>query len=436
LRRLARRLAIGLYLDVWPMWAAGGLVLVGAVTVICRVFVPAASPFGPWLWLAPIVAAGPAFLIAHRRAYSPADVVTLADSLTGGTGTLVALFETGDAAWRDSALAARVNAVTLPRLRPWRRLLVVWPAAAFMAAAFWTPQRLPPSTASPLATEMASRLEATLAELKQQQLVTAAEEARLDEDIDRIRRSAERRVDTAAWEAADELRDRMAAGVAAKANALQWAEESLARYEAASKGAGVGDRAGAAARAAELTAELTKALERLQQHGLLTGAPADVQRLLNGGRLPTDAAAVQALMASLSRHLRDANGRIAGLSQAGKAPGRFDPAEFPLASGPSAERTARAGRGDVTRGRGDAELTWGKESAPLDRFKDRPLPPGAPRSPDDWAPIVEMPGAPDAAPVSTGPSAARQYAAVAGQQAWRRTLSPRHQSAVKKYFEQ
>jgi len=53
-----------------------------------------------------------------------------------------------------------------------------------------------------------------------------------------------------------------------------------------------------------------------------------------------------------------------------------------------------------------------------------------------WAPIVEMPGAPDAAPVATGPSAARQYAAVAGQQAWRRTLSPRHQSAVKKYFEQ
>jgi len=434
LRRLARRLAIGLYLDVWPMWAAGGLVLVGAVTVICRVFVPAASPFGPWLWLAPIVAAGPAFLIAHRRAYSPADVVTLADSLTGGTGTLVALFETGDAAWRDSALAARVDAVTLPRLRPWRRLLVVWPAAAFMAAAFWTPQRLPPSPASPLATEMASRLEATLAELKQEQLVTAAEEARLDEEIERIRHSAERRVDAAAWEAADELRDRMAAGVAAKANALQWAEESLARYEAASKGAGAG--AGDREVASALAAELTKALERLQQHGLLTGAPADVQRLLNGAKLPTDAAALKALMASLSTHLRDANGRIAGLSQLGKVPGRFDPAEFPLASSTRAERTGYPGRGDVTRGRSDAELTWGKESAPLDRFKDRPLPPGAPRGPDDWAPIVEMPGAPDAAPVSTGPSAARQYAAVAGQQAWRRTLSPRHQSAVKKYFEQ
>jgi hypothetical protein len=32
-------------------------------------------------------------------------------------------------------------------------------------------------------------------------------------------------------------------------------------------------------------------------------------------------------------------------------------------------------------------------------------------------------------------AAARQYEAGAGQSAWRRTLAPRHQSAVKKYFE-
>ncbi|MEO5821113.1 MAG: hypothetical protein ABIT71_11450 [Vicinamibacteraceae bacterium] len=432
LRRLARRLALGLCLDVWPTWAAGGLLLAGVATLIGRVFVPAASSLVPWLWLAPVLAVCPTFLICYRRFYSSADVVALADSLTGGSGTLIALFETGDTAWRESALAATASAVTLPRLRPWRRLAIVWPAAAFMAAAFWIPQRLPQGPSAPLANELASRLDATLAELKQEQLVTAAEEERLDEEIERIRQSAERRVDASSWEAVDALNDRIASGVAEKQNALQWADEALARYAAASKGAGAGDLGVAAAQ----VAELTKALERLEQHGLLRGASEDIQRLLKGAKLPTDAAELTALMASLSKHLRDANGRIAGLSQLGKLPGRFDPSEFPLAAEASARGGGRPGRGGVTRGRADADLTWGKETAPLDRFKDQPLPPGAPRSPDDWAPVAELPGEPDAAPVLTSPSAARQYAAVAGQSAWRRTLAPRHQSAVKKYFEQ
>jgi len=37
--------------------------------------------------------------------------------------------------------------------------------------------------------------------------------------------------------------------------------------------------------------------------------------------------------------------------------------------------------------------------------------------------------------VASVSSAARQYSAVAGQSAWRRSLAPRHQSAVKKYFD-
>ena len=62
-------------------------------------------------------------------------------------------------------------------------------------------------------------------------------------------------------------------------------------------------------------------------------------------------------------------------------------------------------------------------------------PPGAARSPDDWAPLAEMPGTPQESAESSARSAARQYAATSGQAAWRRTLAPRHQSAVKKYFD-
>src|SRR5687768_13213198 len=92
LRRLARRLAIGLCLDVWPTWAAGSLLLAGLVTLICRVFFPAASSHIRWLWLAPVFAVLPVLLICYRRFYSAAEVVALADSLAGGRGTLMALF--------------------------------------------------------------------------------------------------------------------------------------------------------------------------------------------------------------------------------------------------------------------------------------------------------------------------------------------------------
>src|SRR5687767_15934042 len=49
LRRLERRLAIGLFLAVWPAWAAGSLLAAGLVVVACRLFLPGAAPALPWL---------------------------------------------------------------------------------------------------------------------------------------------------------------------------------------------------------------------------------------------------------------------------------------------------------------------------------------------------------------------------------------------------
>jgi hypothetical protein len=435
LRPLARRLAVGLFLDVWPSWAAASLLAAGVVTLVGRLFVPALSPHVAWLWLGPAFAAVLVVPVVYRRSYTPGEGVALADALTGGRGTLLALFETGDRAWRASALAAAVDAVPLPRVRPWRRLAVLCPAMAFMAAAFWVPQRMTRGTEAPLAAEMARGLQAAVAEMKQEQLITPAEEQRLDEAIERIRRSAERRVDAAAWEAVDALRDTMAAGISEKQNALQWADEALARYVAGSKGAGAGDRDVSAAQSAE-AAELMEALERLGQRGLLRGAPEDVRRLLQGGRLPSDAASREALVSAIAKHLREMQGRAASAAQLGKPAGRFDPSEVPLSARRSGGRAREGGRGGVDRGRGDADLTWGQETAPLDRFKDQALPPGTPRSPDEWTPVAELPGAPDTAPIQSAASAARGYDPVAGQAAWRRTLAPRHQSAVKKYFAQ
>jgi hypothetical protein len=432
LRRLSRRLAIGLFLDVWPVWAVASLLASGLVVLICRMFFPGAAPHLYWLWLAPVLIALPAVAICVIRAYRPAEVIALADWLSGGQGMLLTLLERNDPAWAGSPLVASASKFTLPRLRPWRKLATLPPAVMFLALALWLPQRNPAQGASAvLADDMAADLKATVVVLKQQDLITPEEEKKLEEEIDRIQRAAKERVDASSWEAADALREKVAAGLADKQDAVKWAEDSLARFAAAGQAGGSPD-----SQVRANPAELTAALEKLARSGLLAGAPADLQGLLKGGKLPTDPEALRRLAASLSAHLANTKGRLDGVARLGKATGRFDPSEFPIDSDQAAaDGDGIPGRGGINRGRADAELTWGKETAPFDRFKASALPPGAARSPDDWAPVAELPGAPRESAVSSAPSAARQYAPAAGQTAWRRTLAPRHQSAVKKYFE-
>src|SRR6185436_6277052 len=246
---------------------------------------------------------------------------------------------------------------------------------------------------------------ATVAELKQQQLVTPEDEKSLEDAIERIRRDAGQRVDASAWEAADALREKLASDAAAKQDAVKWAAQSLERYASAANAAGGLPPADGAE-----AAELSKALEQLAKSGLLAGASKDLQAVLKSGKLPADAAALRALSASLGQYLKETNGRFGELAKLGKEFGRFNPADFPLADSDSAIDGTEPGRGAVTRGRADADLTFGQETAAFDRFKATPLPPGAARSPDDWAPLVELPGAPQGSPELSASAQARSYA--------------------------
>jgi hypothetical protein len=424
IRRLSRRLTLGLFLDVWPRWAVPAVLGAGVVVLLCRLFAPAAAPYLRWLWLVPLVAAVPACFV---RRYQPSEVAAIADWLSGGHGLLLTLHETGDAAWARSPLLQRSSAFAPPRLRPWRRLAPLAPALVFLTVASALPQRARAEGPGVVAAEIAADLDRTVAELKQQALVTPEEERALDEQIERIRQGAEERLDAGAWEAADALRERLASDLAAKQDALRWAGASLARYGAAVDGAGSGDAPPDAA-----AAELSAAIDKLAKSGLLASASPELQRQLKSGKLPADAASLRELSASLAKFLGEANGRFGEVAKLGKEFGRFDPTEFPL--GQSGEDgDGEPGRGGINRGRADAELTWGKESLPIDRFTSQPLPPGAGR-PDDWTPVIELPGAPQESPVVSTRAAARRYAPARGEAAWRRTLAPRHQSAVKKYF--
>ena len=433
LQRLRRRLVVGVFLDVWPAWAAGTLLAGGAIALACRIFFAPAASWLPWLWAAPIVALVPVAIICMLRRYQEHEIAALADSLSGGHGLLLTQLEQQDPRWAGSPMLDAAGTFALPRLRPWRKLAPLVPAAAFLAGALWVPQRISAADGDgALAQEIAADLAATVEALKQQSLVTPEEEKRLEEEIERIRRAARQRVDSSSWEAADALKEKVAANMADKRDALTWARESAARYGAAAAGASAEARASHAS-------ELAQALDKLAQSGLLASAPADLKGLLKGGKLPTDPAAMRQLAAALGKYLAETGGKMGDLAALGKGtrggPGKFDPGDFPLDGDGSGDGNGRPGRGGVNRGRADAEMTWGKESVLPDRFKTRALPPGAPRSPDDWAPVVEMPGSPQASATISTLSAARAYGPAAGQGAWRRTLAPRHRTAVRKYFD-
>jgi hypothetical protein len=309
-------------------------------------------------------------------------------------------------------------------------------AAIFLTLSLLVPQRMISGTPSNvLANDIVSDLKTAVEELKQQDLLTPEEQKNLQEEIERIRKDAEDRVDSSSWEAADAVREKMAASLNQKADAMKWAQDALARYAAAAQ-------AGMPPTAAD-SQELADAIQKLAETGMLNDASADLQKLPGGAdaiagknvKLPTDPKTLRKLAAALAKQLGDKSLRFAELRQLSKDVGRFDPSEFGefnYEEGP--EQDGDPGTGGISRGRGDANLTWGDESLPFDRFKSVALPPGAVRSPDDWAPVAVLPGAPKESPERSVSSSGMQFAGTAGQAAWRRTLSPRHYSAVKRYF--
>ena len=431
LRRLSRRLVAGLLLNAYPRWATGSLLVAGGVALVCRLFVPAAASYLPWLLMVPLAAIGPAIVVARRLAYSPGDVLALADTLTGGDGLLLTLAERRHDAWANAPQLMRAAQLRLPRLRPWRSLAPVAPALVFLAIAILLPQRIAPAAASPLSDEIATTLASALSELRDEELITPEEEDALGEEIERVRKAAQERMDAGAWEAADALRDKLASTAEARRDAAAWAQEALARH-AANIAAGLSPSSNAAQASA---AELAEALESLVESGLLAGAPEELQALAGAGRaLPSDAASLQQLAATLSQYLGRWSGRFVDVEVI-DGPTRLDESDLPFDAARGSSQSGLPGRGGLDRGRADAELSWGEETLPADRFKAQTLPPGSVRSPDDWSPVVSLPGSPEEAPEAGTRSAARTYADEAGQAAWRRTLAPRHQSAVRKYFQ-
>jgi hypothetical protein len=94
------------------------------------------------------------------------------------------------------------------------------------------------------------------------------------------------------------------------------------------------------------------------------------------------------------------------------------------------------GRGGVSRGRGDAEMSYGNESDKKNtKFKDVILPPGLLDEPKNDV-VATTPREPEVNPAESAPrSAARASDASSGRETWERKLRPRHRGVVRRYFD-
>jgi hypothetical protein len=435
LRRLRCLLAIGVFLDFWPRWAAAALLLAGIVAVSCRLWFPGAAIELPLLWLAPAIAVVPALIQSTRRLYMPDQIAAIADSLSGGHGTLLAFLETRDPRWVDSFWIRKIVNFPFPRFHLGRRLVPLAPAAAFLAIALMLPQHIPAAANTVLANDIAAELKTKLEELKKQDWITSSEEKELQAEIERIRKDSLERVDASTWEASDLMREKFADKIYEKQDAMKWAADALAQFAKSGESGGAG---------ADMHAgELGTAIDKLAHAGMLAEAPEELQKLLGGrdaiaggkARLPKDAQSLKKLAEALSKYLSERAGKFIRTEQRNGVC-KFDPSEYPEFynnSGPDGD--GKPGTGGLNRGRADADLTWGEESKAFDNFKSQALPPGSYRSPDEWAPVAMLPGAPNETPEPGIASSGVQYKAGAGLSAWRRSMAPRHYSAVKKYFD-
>ena len=92
------------------------------------------------------------------------------------------------------------------------------------------------------------------------------------------------------------------------------------------------------------------------------------------------------------------------------------------------------GAGGVSRGRGDAALTWGEESSGrAEDFEAHTLDPAKYLDPASFGLLGVSSTVPEAKPEDES-SGLVEVEASSGGSAWKRRLAPRHRSAVKSFF--
>ena len=455
IERHIARLKFGDFLRRAAEMGAAFLFAFGAAVLVVKLFLPRAWPDVLWGGLGLIPAWTIAWWLARRKKRARWESVARLDSALGSGGLLMMLSELPDEEWsrRLPKLEREWNGA-LPRVRPKRFAAVLALPLVFALAACLVPLRQAATAIvlrNTVGQEAARELEALLDSIDEEKVLDEQEKQQLQEEIRKLaEETSETPLTHERWEAVDALRERMRARLESGAMLASQAGQAAALLSE-SKSADPNASEVSLERSEQLAKELCEALEKLMQKGFCQGAPQELRdrlaRLTKQGklRLPREGAERDELLDELKEFLDQENKRLSELRKkcsgckSGCKSGECEE-EGECDGGESLARghvdSGRPGKGGVTRGRGDAELTWGDEADKQGvKFKEVVLPKGMQDRPKDEIIALERTAPNDEAAESAPRSAPRADEAAAGETTWNRKLAPRHRNVVRRYFD-
>jgi len=438
IERHRRRLAWGRFLERFSEWFAGYLFVFGVVVLAVKLLIPGVWPAVLWLGIAAVPVTAVAWTLSRRTAYSRAESVAMLDRKLDAGGLLMTLSENPDPDWAARLPAEAAWRYSLPRLRPVRVARYLLLPVLFAAAACLIPPRearTEPVRWNAVGHEAASQLNESLKLLDQADVLEEKEKEELREAIEQLaEETRETPLTHEKWETIDALRERLR--MRAESASLV-----ASRGEAAAGALAAAEEEGAeplsAERRARLEQDVLDALKKLSggtpREGLSPEQADLLRRMVASGKLqlPSDPSERKKAVSQLKDFLKKESKKLSECRSL--CCSQCSGTGCKLCQGQKAGENP--GRGGITRGRADAEMTWGDESDDQGaRFKEVALPPGFLDDPQNDVRSITL-VAPDETPADAAPrNAPRADDPATGRETWNRPLRPRHRAAVKGYF--
>ncbi len=411
----------------------------------------------PLLWGAAGIAVAMLFAAWKARQERPArrEIEAILDARNQFGGLLMARADTSIGAWES-----RVSSPARPRLR-WKNnqaVALICCAALFVAISLLVPVRWAGRNAA-RALNVAAQAESLAAQieaLKESQLIEEAKAEELDQKLDQLVKEASAEDPAKTWEALDHLAEDLEKTTKDAVEKAQ-AEEARAQQaetlsEALQAGAGQLDEKTMTEAMQTLSAMMQSAMK--ENEALAGELSKETQEAIKSGALKAEHLSEISKAMSKSQSARAKN--LSNLAKSGainpnslkngargNRPKGSDLAKFLKENSRemSVEEMVGAfcenpGRGGVSRGRGDAEMTWTDGTDEKNaKFKEQVLPPSAIAGLDESELLGVSTAAPTADKTAISAHGSLNNAATGGGSAYTQSLLPRHKGAVKRYFE-
>jgi hypothetical protein len=451
IRRLARRLVLTITLKHSLALATIWSFLWGTVALVLRAV--SGAELAPLLWGAlgflPAVLA--AAVVSRRQVPSRASLRALLDQRNSCGGLLMASGDVTLGDWRS-----RMPALDLPRVR-WRNPRARWVFAAsilFLLASLLAPVRfasLNPPRALDVGREV-NDLAQKIAALKEEMIIEEAKAEALEQKLEELGKDASSDDPAKTWEALDHLAAAVEKTAKEAAQSEMAGQEKLAQAEALAEGLMSGSDEMDSKLMAEAMQTLSEKMEGAMQENrmLAHNLSPELQEAIKSGALKPEhlkdlAKALSQSRSASDRKLAKLNQKSLIDSKPGAAAERRDNSGLARFLQENAQRMSvedavaawceRPGKGGISRGRGDAAMTWtdgtSEKSA---KFKERELPPSFAAGLKD-SQLVGLSASEPTVQQTLAAHGALIDAAKGGGSAHTATILPRHKGVVKRYFD-